>query len=43
LKTEKLPELACLLIGGGMAGAASVLANTPVDVIKTRMQGLKAE
>lgn len=23
---------------GGLAGAASVLGNTPVDVVKTRMQ-----
>jgi len=30
------------LIGGGLAGAASVFANTPVDVIKTMMQGLEA-
>lgn len=25
-----------------MAGAASVFGNTPIDVIKTRMQGLEA-
>ena len=25
------------LISGGFAGAASVLANTPLDVIKTKM------
>lgn len=27
---------------GGMAGAASVFGNTPIDVVKTRMQGLEA-
>ncbi|MES1905798.1 MAG: hypothetical protein MHPSP_003088 [Paramarteilia canceri] len=27
---------------GGLAGAASVLANNPIDVVKTRMQGLDA-
>lgn len=27
---------------GGVAGAASVFGNTPVDVVKTRMQGLEA-
>lgn len=27
---------------GGVAGAASVFGNTPIDVIKTRMQGLEA-
>mmetsp|Transcript_26946 Transcript_26946/g.23811 ORF Transcript_26946/g.23811 Transcript_26946/m.23811 type:complete len:292 (+) Transcript_26946:63-938(+) len=31
------------LIAGGLAGAASVFANTPVDVVKTNMQGLQAE
>ena len=29
-------------IFGGIAGAASVFGNTPVDVVKTRMQGLEA-
>ncbi|XP_031568715.1 tricarboxylate transport protein, mitochondrial-like [Actinia tenebrosa] len=28
---------------GGIAGAASVFGNTPVDVVKTRMQGLEAQ
>ncbi|XP_022105121.1 tricarboxylate transport protein, mitochondrial-like [Acanthaster planci] len=27
---------------GGLAGAASVFGNTPLDVVKTRMQGLEA-
>ncbi|CAH0402836.1 unnamed protein product [Chilo suppressalis] len=27
---------------GGIAGAASVFGNTPIDVVKTRMQGLEA-
>jgi len=30
------------LIGGAVAGAASVFGNTPIDVIKTRMQGLES-
>ena len=33
-----------LVVGafGGFAGACSVFGNTPLDVIKTRMQGLEA-
>lgn len=33
-----------LLVGlfGAVAGAASVFGNTPIDVVKTRMQGLEA-
>jgi len=27
---------------GGFAGACSVFGNTPLDVVKTRMQGLEA-
>lgn len=30
-------------ISGAIAGAASVFANTPVDVVKTQMQGLEAK
>eukprot|EP00163_Fabomonas_tropica_P029747 TRINITY_DN6497_c0_g1_i1.p2 TRINITY_DN6497_c0_g1~~TRINITY_DN6497_c0_g1_i1.p2 ORF type:complete len:172 (-),score=59.10 TRINITY_DN6497_c0_g1_i1:78-593(-) len=30
------------MVAGGIAGAASVFGNTPVDVIKTRMTGLDA-
>ena len=39
--TKKVPKL---LVGlfGGIAGAASVLGNTPLDVVKTRMQSLDA-
>jgi solute carrier family 25 citrate transporter 1 len=28
---------------GALAGAASVYGNTPIDVVKTRMQGLEAK
>lgn len=31
------------LLAGGFAGFCSVMANNPVDVIKTRMQGVKAQ
>jgi len=33
-----------LVVGafGALAGAASVFGNTPIDVVKTRMQGLEA-
>lgn len=37
-----MTDVLATLIGGGVAGAASVFANTPVDVIKTLMQGLEA-
>lgn len=32
-----------MFLSGGLAGAASVYANTPVDVVKTNMQGLEAK
>lgn len=35
-------DVLATLLSGGVAGAASVFANTPVDVIKTLMQGLEA-
>eukprot|EP01108_Squamamoeba_japonica_P006610 TRINITY_DN5400_c0_g1_i1.p1 TRINITY_DN5400_c0_g1~~TRINITY_DN5400_c0_g1_i1.p1 ORF type:complete len:319 (+),score=95.38 TRINITY_DN5400_c0_g1_i1:63-1019(+) len=31
------------MFSGGVAGAASVFGNTPIDVIKTKMQGLEAK
>ena len=31
------------MLCGGLAGAVSVYGNTPIDVIKTRMQGLDAK
>jgi len=31
------------MFAGGVAGAASVFGNTPVDVVKTRMQGLESD
>lgn len=38
---KKVPKL---VVGafGAVAGAASVFGNTPLDVVKTRMQGLEA-
>lgn len=38
--TESHPVVS--FFAGGIAGAASVFANTPVDVVKTNMQGLEA-
>ena len=38
---KPVPKLLTGLFGG-IAGAASVLGNTPLDVVKTRMQGLEA-
>merc|ERR1712136_255332 len=40
-KDKKVPKLVTGLFGG-IARAASVYGNTPIDVIKTRMQGLEA-
>ncbi|XP_046568582.1 tricarboxylate transport protein, mitochondrial-like [Haliotis rubra] len=41
---DKKKHVPTLLVGlfGAVAGAASVFGNTPIDVIKTRMQGLDA-
>jgi solute carrier family 25 (mitochondrial citrate transporter), member 1 len=41
---DKNKETPKLLVGcfGAIAGAASVFGNTPIDVVKTRMQGLEA-
>lgn len=36
------PDQVYTAIYGGLAGAVSVLGNTPLDVVKTRMQGLEA-
>jgi solute carrier family 25 citrate transporter 1 len=38
---QKVPKLIVGLFGG-FAGACSVFGNTPLDVVKTRMQGLEA-
>ncbi|CAH1118500.1 unnamed protein product [Phaedon cochleariae] len=40
-KDKKVPKM---VVGafGAFAGAASVFGNTPIDVVKTRMQGLEA-
>lgn len=35
-------KVICDLIAGGFAGAVSVYANNPVDVIKTKLQGVDA-
>ena len=37
-----LPQTPKYAIAGAIAGAASVYGNTPIDVIKTKMQGLDA-
>ena len=37
-----LPETLAMFISGGLAGAASVMGNNPIDVVKTNMQGLDA-
>ena len=40
-KTKNIGNIRTFICGG-IAGAASVFGNTPVDVVKTRMQGLEA-
>ena len=35
-------KMFCDLVAGGFAGFCSVMANNPIDVIKTRMQGVDA-
>lgn len=40
-KSKPVPKLV-VGIFGAIAGAASVFGNTPIDVVKTRMQGLEA-
>ena len=37
-----LPNSLAMFLAGGIAGAASVMGNNPIDVIKTNMQGLDA-
>lgn len=39
--TKPVPKLVVGMFGA-VAGAASVFGNTPIDVVKTRMQGLEA-
>jgi solute carrier family 25 citrate transporter 1 len=39
---KSLNKTVAMFIAGGVAGAASVLGNNPIDVIKTQMQGLDA-
>ncbi|KAK2587243.1 hypothetical protein KPH14_002980 [Odynerus spinipes] len=39
--TKSVPKVA-VGVFGAVAGAASVFGNTPIDVVKTRMQGLEA-
>jgi solute carrier family 25 citrate transporter 1 len=41
-KVKSIPIHAKRAVCGGLAGAVSVIANQPVDVIKTNMQGLHA-
>ena len=38
---KKVPKIIVGLMGG-FAGACSVFGNTPLDVVKTRMQSLEA-
>ena len=41
-KLNVFPDVINMLLAGGFAGFTSVMANTPVDVIKTKMQGLES-
>jgi solute carrier family 25 (mitochondrial citrate transporter), member 1 len=43
LKNNGLGTIPSNFFAGAVAGAASVVANTPVDVVKTVMQGLDAQ
>ena len=40
-RNKKVPKIIVGLMGG-FAGACSVFGNTPLDVVKTRMQSLEA-
>jgi len=40
---EYIPYTPAIMVAGGVAGAVSVFANTPVDVVKTIMQGEAAK
>lgn len=37
-RTGAAPGIIYTAVYGGLAGAASVIGNTPIDVVKTRMQ-----
>lgn len=39
---QHLPYTPAMFLAGGIAGAASVMGNNPIDVVKTNMQGLDA-
>ena len=43
LQTIFQTKVLCDLLAGGFAGFCSVMANNPVDVVKTMQQGLEAE
>ncbi|KAJ6218166.1 hypothetical protein RDWZM_009323 [Blomia tropicalis] len=40
--THYLPNQAVIPLFGAIAGSVSVMCNTPIDVVKTRMQGLES-